>query len=264
MDPTPAFLAGPSLLVAASSHRSGSTLLQRYVTAMSDLFVWGESDPLIESLRRTYEAWPGSRKNEGEYHASMADPSFMERNYTPNLSPPRAVVLDAFREAIVRIYGDNPDGFERWGWKAVQYGEAEMDFVRLLFPEIRMLLLVRDPYDVARSVRRKGWIDKRGYFTGVREVAEHWVERTSHFVRLRDANDDRLLFVRYEELGDSLSDIDTFIGGVPDDPNKRRALLRKRLGTAPAVSRFSLTPHDLDTVGEVAGDLADSLGYARP
>jgi Sulfotransferase family len=254
----------PSLLVAASSHRSGSTLLQRYVTAMSDLFVWGESDPLIESLRRTYEAWPRSRKNEREYRASMADPSFMERTYTPNLSPPRDVVLDAFREAILRIYAGSPDGFERWGWKAVQYGKAEMDFVRSLFPEIRILLLVRTPYEVARSIRRKGWIDKRGYFTSVREVAEQWVERTSNFVRLRDTDDDRLLFVGHEEIGDRLPDIDAFIGGVPDDPNKRRALLRKRLGTAPAVSRFALTTEDLDTVEEVAGDLANSLGYARP
>jgi hypothetical protein len=154
----------PSLLVAASSHRSGSTLLQRYVTARTTTFVWGENGPLIESLAAAVDGWPQTERNQRDYEGVMLDPSLAERRYMPNLSPPRKAVEHALRDAVLATYASLPAGYDRWGWKAVGYGRPEIDFVRTLFPDIRLILLVRDPWDVARSVRRKGWIDRRGYF----------------------------------------------------------------------------------------------------
>ena len=253
----------PSLLLAASSHRSGSTLLQRYITAMSDIFVWGENGELIPSLRRTWAEWPQTRRNERDYRESMADSSFMQRAYTPNLSPPREAVLAAFRGAVLSIYRDMPGDFHSWGWKAVQYGVEEIDFVRTLFPDIQVILLVRNPWEVARSVRRKGWIDKRGYFEDMSQVATLWANRTAGFQAISEAKEEKVYLVRYSEMQERTSEINRFLG-VPDDPVRQEAVFKKKLGKAPLVSRFELTNEDRATVSQIAGELAATMGFDEP
>lgn len=253
----------PSLLLSASFHRSGSTLLQRYVTAVSDVFVWGENGWLIDSVRTAWEEWPGEAHNERERRKVMSDPSTMQRRYVPNLAPSRDRVLDAFRLAMTDIYRDRPEGFARWGWKAVRYGRAELDFVRRLFPDIVIVLLVRNPWDVARSVRRKGWIDRRGYFEDVAQVARHWAERTAYYAELAGVADERVHLVQYEQLEDRLAELDAFLG-VQADPAKREEILSRRLGAAPVISRYGLTAEDVETIGDIAGNVASGLGYAPP
>jgi len=253
----------PRLLIAGSSHRTGSTLLQRYVTALSSTFVWGENGSFVESLRRASESWPQTARNSREYAEVMDDPSLIERKYTPNLSPPKALAIAAMRDAILQVYRAVPPGFDGWGWKAVAYGHGEIDFLRELFPGLRVLLVVRNPWDVARSVRRKGWIDRRGYYQDMAEVAEHWFLRTRDFLALTEDPDPHLLLLRYEDLHSRLDDIDAFLG-ISADGVRRGAVLSRRLGAAPAVSRFRLTASDIDAVTRVAGDVAAQLGYAPP
>ena len=253
----------PRLLIAGSSHRTGSTLLQRYVTALSSTFVWGENGSFVQSLRQAAESWPQTRRNSREYTEVMDDPSLVERKYAPNLSPPKVLALAAMRDAILQVYREVPPGFDGWGWKAVAYGRGEIDFLQELFPELRVLLVVRNPWDVARSVRRKGWIDRRGYYQDMAEVAEHWFLRTRDFLALTADPDPGLFLLHYEDLHSRLDEIDAFLG-IPTDSARRGAVLSRRLGAAPAVSRFRLTSHDIDAVTRVAGDVAAKLGYAPP
>jgi hypothetical protein len=254
----------PSLLVAASSHRSGSTLVQRYVTARSSTFVWGENGPFFESLLQAAEGWPQQPHNERAYERVLDDPAHSERRYMPNLSPPRRRVERAFHDAILSIYDVLPEGYDGWGWKAVGYGRREVDFVRSLFPQIRLILLVRDPWDVARSVRRKGWIDRRGYFTGVDDVARRWARSTAELARIAH-EDERgsCLLLRYEDLPDRLPDLNRFLG-IPNAPEREQEIITRRLGTAPRLSRFRVTAEDVEHVTRAAGDVAASLGYAPP
>ena len=253
----------PRLLIAGSSHRTGSTLLQRYVTALSTTFVWGENGSFVESLRRAAESWPDTRRNGREYREVMDDPSLTERKYTPNLSPPKALAIAAMRDALLQVYQDIPPGFDSWGWKAVAYGRGEVEFLRALFPELRVLLVVRNPWDVARSVRRKGWIDRRGYYQDMTEVAEHWFLRTRDFLALTADPDPRLLLLRYEDLHSRLDEVDAFLE-ISSDSARRGTVLARRLGAAPAVSRFRLTSDDVAAVTQVAGEVAAQLGYAPP
>jgi len=253
----------PRLLIAGSSHRTGSTLLQRYVTALSSTFVWGENGGFVESLRRAAESWPQTKRNSREYAEVMNDPSVTERKYTPNLSPPRELAVAAMRDAILQVYRSIPPGFDAWGWKAVAYGRGEIEFLRELFPELRVLLVVRNPWDVARSVRRKGWIDRRGYYQDMAEVAEHWFLRTRDFLAMTGTADPGLILLRYEDLHTRLDELDAFFG-ISSDTDRREGILRRRLGAAPAVSRFRLTPEDIDAVTHVAGAVARELGYAPP
>lgn len=132
-----------------------------------------------------------------------------------------------------------------------------------LFPEIDVLLLVRDPWDVARSIRRKGWIDKRGYFEDMGQVAAHWTERTASFLELTSVDDDRVHLVQYEHLDDRIAGLDAFLG-FDDGGRTWEEISRRKLGTAPTFSRFDLTSEDVETIASIAGDVASGLGYSPP
>jgi hypothetical protein len=254
----------PRLLVAASSHRSGSTLLQRYVTARTTTFIWGENGPFIESLIQAVEGWPQTKRNQREYERVILDPSLSERRYVPNLSPPREAVERALRDAVLATYATLPSGYDGWGWKAVGYRQREIDFVRSFFPATRLILLVRDPWDVARSVRRKGWIDRRGYFANTGEVAEHWLRGTEDLVRFAEEDrDGACFFLRYEDLRDRLSELNRFLG-VEDEPPRELEIVGRKLGIAPRMSRFRITEDDMTAVTRIAGDTAATLGYSPP
>lgn len=254
----------PRLLVAASSHRSGSTLLQRYVTARSTTFVWGENGHLVESLLQAIEGWPQTRRNQREYEGVIVDPSLAERTYVPNLSPPRERLEGALKEAFLATYAALPPGYDGWGWKAVGYGRREIEYVRSLFPDIQLILLVRDPWDVVRSVRRKGWIDRRGYFADADEVAERWQRNTKDLVRIaEDDRDGACFFLRYEDLHERLQAINSFLG-VEDEPGREREIVGRRLGVAPKMSRFRITDDDVEAVTRIAAETAVSLGYTPP
>lgn len=256
-------LQPPALLLAASSPRSGSTLLQRYITAATDVFMWGENGRLIPSLRRVLEEWPQEPHNLREHRDVMADPSLVERKFVPNLAPLPGRLLDVLRDAVESLYRKGPDGFARWGWKAVDYGRREVEFVRALFPSIDVLLLVRNPWDVARSIRRKGWIDKRAYFEDVAQVATLWTERSAFFRELAAVDDPHVHLVQYEALEGSIREIDHFLG-VDHQPPTWERISRRKLGTAPTISRFDLTDEDVETIASVAGDVARDFGYWRP
>lgn len=92
----------PALLVAASLHRSGSTLVQRYVTAAIDTFMWGENGQFVQALRDAYESWPSKAHEEVQFRQAMDDPS------------------------VTQLYAPRPPGFTQWGWKDVGYGEADI------------------------------------------------------------------------------------------------------------------------------------------
>lgn len=252
-------LQAPALLISASSHRSGSTLLQRYVTAATDVFVWGENGRFVQAMREAYETWPHKPSDGQAWSKVMDDPTAVERSFIPNLSPPRDTMLEALRTAFCRTYDRRPTGFARWGWKDVGYALDDLHFVRELFPEIRIVLLVRDPWDVARSIRRKGWIDRRGYFRDMEEVARLWMERSRDYRRLAEAGDPRVHLVRYEQLERELAGLNAFLGIEGRAVWERVA--KKRLGAAPTLSRFDFTSEDVSTVERVAGEVAESFGY---
>ena len=250
----------PRLLIAATSHRSGSTLVQRYATAVTDTFVWGESGVFIEALWRASDGWPSTRGNERDYREIMADPPSIERRYTPNLAPPRDVLVEQFRRTVRGVYAELPEGYTGWGWKAVSYGRGEIEFVRELFPELRILVLVRDPWDVARSIRRKGWIDRRGYFRDMADAAEHWMLKTRDLLEIAERGEENVLLIRYEDLRQRLDELHRFLG-VEVEAARSEEVLARRLGTQPTVSRFRLTDEDVAAVTRICGELATKLGY---
>ncbi|MEM9479931.1 MAG: sulfotransferase [Verrucomicrobiota bacterium] len=253
----------PSLLIAAPIQRSGTTWLQRYLTAAGDYFIWGENHLLIENLRLIHERWPDAGMSHSDMEEVAKDGDKVTSYYFPNLSPNREQVLAAFRRAFKGIYPP-PETLKRrrWGWKEVRYGMPEIRFIRDLFPEIKLLFIVRNPYNAIRSVRRMGWIDDAKYYT-VDYLAKIWSERTQDMMEFAETDSISSLFIRYEDVRSKLDDIDHFVGIHSRDPNALD-VLDNRLGSAPKTEKYDLTKEDIDTISAFGGKLLNRLGYTPP
>ncbi|MEM0926167.1 MAG: sulfotransferase [Planctomycetota bacterium] len=253
----------PSLLIAAPIQRSGTTWLQRYLTAAGDYFIWGENHLLIENLRLIHERWPDAGMSHSDMEEVAKDGNKVTSYYFPNLSPDREQVLAAFRRTFRDIYPP-PETLKRrrWGWKEVRYGMPEIRFVRDLFPEIKLLFVVRNPYNAIRSVRRMGWIDDAKYYT-VDYLAKIWSERTQDMMEFAEADDEQSLFVRYEEVRDQLDTIDRF-ADIDERATNALEVLDNRLGSAPVAEKYDLTEDDIDIIGAIGGYLLDRLDYTPP
>jgi hypothetical protein len=173
----------------------------------------------------------------------------------------------------------SPSGKSRWGDKTPRYYEC-WNQIATLFPEARLIHLIRDGRDVSASLKKVGWHGRTEL-----ERARYWTSRVSLAEECaRLLGPDRCLIVRYEDLvlntEPILRDICTFLG-EEFDPNMLRFFedaldhvsdfdgrVHDKLGRPPAkedVQRWRRESTLLRTLlfESVAGQALDRVHYRR-
>jgi len=242
----------PGLLISATSLRSGSTWVQRIAHAATDIFVWGEPFPLVEWLfyvfRRFQDVEEVRLQETKEFLSRSQDPTV----WIANANPP----LDSLKRGFVALFSEyygEAHGRARYGWKEVRYGLSELEFLWNLFPELRVVLLVRNPIDVIRSLRSQGWIGRDTQ--SVRRVCQNWSRRTGDYLILRDHPN--TFFLRYEDVTSRLRELLAFIGGQFNE--KVSQALNTFVGSTS--ERPDLSSEDERTIMEICSDEMKTLGY---
>ena len=85
------------------------------------------------------------------------------------------------------------EGATRWAQKATSY-IFHVDAILECFPDVRLVFLVRNPMDLAASMKR------RGGWGAVARMAYGWNKGGRLALRYADTHPDRLLVVRYEQF----------------------------------------------------------------
>ena len=85
-------------------------------------------------------------------------------------------------------------GRQRWGFKEVRHGARTATFLTTLFPEARVVFLLRNPADTLASMSTMSWYGPEGGADGVLGL---WQRNTASMAAW---DDPRLLTVRYEDL----------------------------------------------------------------
>jgi GT2 family glycosyltransferase/SAM-dependent methyltransferase len=200
----------PRLLISGSSQRCGSTWVQRIVHAATDIFIWGESSPLVESLYAIFRAFQETnlvRSQETQnLLSSSQDPTVWRANANPSPAELKRGFSALFSEFYRETYGRTG-----YGWKEVHYGRKELEFLWELFPELKVVLLVRNPMDVVRSLKAKGWLGRWRDTQSVSWVCRNWSQRTKDYLLLQDHP--HTFFVRYEDVASRLEELVEFVGG---------------------------------------------------
>ncbi len=227
--------------------RSGTTLLRLMLDGHPKLACPDETDFLFDHLITDasgvhYDV--AALEKDRIYRGHMAD--YADRplgTFTP----------DAF---IARIAGDDQT--------SVLMLHRHLDRVLDLYPDMRLIHMVRDPRDVARSSIGMGWAGTT--YHGV----DHWIDTETGWAAVADRlSPDQVLRISYEEL---IHDAETTLRKITDfcgldyDP----AMMRYTQGSTYARPDARLvdqwkrkqTPHEIALVEGKIGPLLDQAGYA--
>lgn len=210
------------IFLFSSSWRSGSTLVQRYITATGEALVWGETGGALDAVRDALVGWetitaPASARF-GETRGGDGEAAYRRFRDSPkegrphiwiaNLNPPLSEIHEATRDYLERLYGAQAHafGYPRFGVKETRCDLSTAQALRRLFPDARFVFLVRNPLDVMTSLKRREWLGAPPGIRTLRRFARHWLERSSQF-RTADFG----FAMRYEDF-------------VADDALRRRML----------------------------------------
>lgn len=190
------------LLVLGAGQRCGSTVIQRLLCSHPAVHIWGEhAGQLRQVLTVTQRLlrWTESSGRAGRHEFA----EYGYHGFIANLTPqPRHI--DAAAAAFVETLFAHPArdaGRPVWGFKEVRYRLAEVLTLRRLFPNLRVIQVVRDPRDVLRSLdeweRRGGWTRSR-----TEQCVRDWCDVAGSFIPAGDDTELRrfILPVRYEDL----------------------------------------------------------------
>jgi Sulfotransferase family len=252
------------VFVLAAGWRSGSTLAQRAL--MSKCLVWGEPfghagiiEQLADPLRAVNARWPephfvyGGQKIEA-----------LAEKFVANLYPPPQHLIDAYLAWFDALFAQpaRAAGQERWGIKEVRLSADHATFLRWLYPEAKILFLIRNPYDAFRSFaarRDKGW---KWFHRWPNQpvtpelFGRHWRELAGSFSAAGEALGG--LVVHYEDLDrGGWEAIQDYVGFELSE-----AAIRTNPADGGPPPLAELAAQDLEPLRAEVEPLAAELGYA--
>lgn len=192
-------MAGEPIFLWACAPRSGSTWLQRVITANGAL-IWGEGSVLgLQATGLPGSLWTPNeppelepdwdlrrfRKQRHEMWMAVLKPSEQVRDLAL-----KAYCLTAFAGPAREL------GYDRWGVKETLWTPVDAECVRRLWPRARRVFLHRDPVRAFRSRFSESYSPPEGKTREVdqREWCADYVARTRYALTQHD------LLVEYERL----------------------------------------------------------------
>jgi hypothetical protein len=221
--------SGPIMILGTG--RCGSTYLQTILCGASNIWIWGEHHGMLRGLFAWAENTRKSKPlNAYSFPFVNEDPYLtMKRDGTraawlSSFGPDdisdieRTIVDDLFRRRL-------PHGKSRWGFKEIRYGAESgvVEHMFELFPEIRLIHVVRDPRNSISSSLR-AWrpeifeenLDPTALASRIHSSVSHeidrWTKRTNHLETFCAANRANCMTVPIETANEMLPEILEFLG----------------------------------------------------
>jgi hypothetical protein len=198
------------VFIFSAGWRSGSTMLQRVITASGQALVWGEAGGALDRLADAFAGYeqmlgPGNQRfkhgfggnGAREYENFVAAGRKGFNEWIACMNPPVETFMGSFRQFLEAIYARQASelGYNNWGIKEVQSGHEAANFLHALYPEALFIFLVRHPVACLTSIKRHNWLDRPNDPKALEYYADHWARLANDF---RQMDFGRL--VKYEDL----------------------------------------------------------------
>ena len=189
------------LLISSATHRSGSTLVQRLFNARKKTLIWGENGGYLTDFCKIY-------KNALHYSNTFSEvrESYFKDGQNPNqwlacMTPRPEVVKHAIIHSVKALdylmyVEEHKNKFDMIGYKEVRYGKVELEWFRECYPECPVILLVRHPVSVWKSVSRRAKLERYG---SIEAFCELWSKQVKEYVDLSET-DPNMHLLLYEDL----------------------------------------------------------------
>lgn len=242
----------PTVIVSAT--RSGSTLLQRVLNASGSITIWGEHFGLLTPVLRSLRI---ARKND---RALAVGHSFAEQTVDPDqaglVANPHVNPFDAegyrlqLRQFIDDTFGRAaPTG--RWGFKEVRYRRPELEMLRVLYPDLKVIVLTREPEDQIFSMARAPWrnaydlsdeAQRSACVERLHDFAAAWTEQYVALQRYCLEHPASTFRLRYDQLNASSfpsGELGSFLDVDLGDEQRSSSVFSARLGSSDGTQEWS-------------------------
>jgi hypothetical protein len=150
------------VFVLAGGARTGSTLVQRMLISTGEVMIWGEHGGLLlDGLQRMVTGMAQWIEAEGARHWERFTSEGWNR-WIPNVNPPLEAFVEGARAALLRSLAVPAAelGYRRWGFKEIRYTGAGVELLKMIFPNAAIIVLVRSPEAVLRSIKGTAFYEK--------------------------------------------------------------------------------------------------------
>lgn len=193
------------IFVFAAGWRSGSTLVQRMLTSVDDVMIWGEgysraqfTATLMNQFRCMTMDWPFEHDVADTFDRELDD------QWIAGICPAFSHLIRAHRAFFVELFEipARAMGRPRWGFKEVRLTSEHALYLKLLFPGARFVFLYRDPIEAYASFRDyvklgfMAWPDRP--IATASDFGARWCEMVSDFLNNHQVVGGML--VKYEQL----------------------------------------------------------------
>jgi hypothetical protein len=198
------------VFIFSAGWRSGSTLLQRMLTASNELLIWGEAGGALDCLaeadlgyqqmlapgNKVFRQGLGGNGEQQFVEFCKSDKEGVHR-WIPCMNAPLDIIRDGFKAFLQDAYQKPAAklGYTRWGVKEVRSGLATANFLRELYPDAKFVFLVRNPFDCLSSLKRHNWMDRPQDKRALEYYAQHWARLASEFRNTKFG-----MLLRYEDI----------------------------------------------------------------
>ncbi|MGN6547525.1 MAG: sulfotransferase [Aureliella sp.] len=251
------------VFIFGSGWHSGSTLMQRL--CMPPCLIWGEPYGqawLLEHLTAPMRALSKESIPDWYFHDGCSLEELTER-YVAHLCPSPKHLRSAYRSFIEQLLAEPARATaSRWGAMFVRGTSEHAAFLKWLYPDCRLVFVVRNPYDCLQdwATWRQTQLDSYDLWPARRVtasvLAQTWHRNTTGF--LKDHLELGAKLVRYEELAEGqFDDIEEHLGF----PLHRRAAEMQLVG-GPQESEIITEAEKISFKLQVE-TLAAELGYTE-
>jgi Sulfotransferase family len=187
------------LLISAVTQRTGSTLVQRIFNERKQTLIWGEHIGALTEFSKIYNnttAFYNRHKGTRDLYFKNEDTSISISCLMPGLPYIERAMQSAVTTYINELYAEKRNMYDLIGFKEVRYGKGELELFRKCFPHTPILLLVRNPIAIRKSMNGKSWSRNENPFN---QFLNEWNTRAREYYELA-AKDSKMYLLRYEDI----------------------------------------------------------------
>ena len=142
------------IFVLGCCQRTGTSLLQRLITSMPGVFIWGETNGEMGAILRSRQRAVDRSIEVAETRNHIRRAGLLA--FMADASPEQQQVDNAYRSYIREMYRYDHTGtpLSRWGYTEFRHDARELAYLLDLFPNAKALVINRDLGQVAESILR--------------------------------------------------------------------------------------------------------------
>jgi hypothetical protein len=206
------------VFVFSAGWRSGSTLVQRLICSNGETLIWGEPFGdrvpvcrLAQTITDLSESDPHWRYSIDKFSGDLS--TQWVANLNPGPTAIRGAHLAFFEAFLAKPASDR--GVKRWGAKWINLTAYHASYLKWLYPQCKIVFLVRNPLDAFRSYKNKDWfiVHGRHQVRGVIRFVAHWNYLAKSF--LSEQQKLGALLLKYEDVvsrPEALHKLQDFLG----------------------------------------------------